>query len=192
MLTRFTLVLATLALLACGTPPSPATSPSPTGTATPTAKPTVPGPVPICTAVPPVYHPARLRLLGKCEVFRGIVVANLHETDGDHHLWISPDPGYEHFLNAANTLHGSKALVAEIVPACTTPPASSAAAAMCPPSRIAEPTVRQHVEITGPWVVDTVHAWQEIHPVLTLMVLPASTRPVLIPGVTANDQANGE
>lgn len=96
------------------------------------------------------------------------MIADLHERDGDRHLWIEPDAGYEGLLNAANLYNGHKALVAEIVPACTSQPADEAAASHCPASKIAAPAVGAHVVITGPHVLDTVHGWQEIHPVASL------------------------
>jgi hypothetical protein len=187
-------LLAALLLAACGSP-SPVPGVSPSATASATAVPTAPAtstPAPTCAPGPPVYHPARLTLLAKCIAFQGIVVAVLHETDGDHHLWISPDPGYEKYLNAANLLHGVPALVAEIVPACTSPPADSHAAAMCPASALSEPAVRAHIEVMGPWVLDTIHGWNEAHPVVAERTLAVSTRPVLIPGVTAADRANDD
>jgi hypothetical protein len=192
---RSFLVLAAAVLLAaaCSTP-TPTPSPSASATVRPTASPvpTASPPSPTCAPGPPVYHPARLRLLAKCIAFQGVVIAVLHETDGDHHLWISPDPGYERYLNAANLLHGVPALVAEIVPACTSPPADSHAAAMCPASALPGPAVHAHLEVMGPWVLDTVHGWQEVHDVVAERALAASSRPVLIPGVTAADRANDD
>jgi len=156
-----------LLLLACGSPvppsPSPKASPTTTASASPSAL--------SCANVPPVYHPARLKLLDACATFKGLVIADLHELDGDRHLWIEPDAGYEGLLNAANDYHGHKALVAEIVPACTTEPASAAAAARCPASKIPGPAVGAHVLVTGPHVLDTNHGWNEIHPVASLQLL---------------------
>jgi len=123
--------------------------------------------------MPPVYHPARLKLLQPCVTFRGTVLADLHERDGDRHLWLAPDPGYEKFLNAANVYKGHKALVAEIVPACTSEPANETAAAACPASKLGTPVAGSHLEITGRWVEDLNHgSWREVHPVASLKVLP--------------------
>lgn len=157
------LVLALLLTAACSLPGDPAPSPT-TGPTT-------------CERlsdqlVPPVYHPQRLQLLEPCVLYRGVVIANLHEQDGDRHLWIAPDPDYERFLNPANVYHGRKALVAEIVPACITEPADEAAAARCPRSTLSPPPSGSHVEITGPWVLDTHHGWDEIHPVASIKILP--------------------
>lgn len=125
-----------------------------------------------CASVPPVYHPQRLQLLEPCVLYRGVVIANLREPDGDSHLWIAPDPDYERFLNLANVYHGRKALVAEIVPACTRAPADEASVARCPRSMLSPPASGSHVEITGPWVLDTHHHWLEIHPVASIKILP--------------------
>lgn len=173
------LILAALALVACA--PGPAPSPHPSISATPAPVPsgTLPPSAPpaSCVGASPVYHPARLRPLGACATFHGIVLAVLSETDGDHHLWIAPDAGYASFLDAGNLYHGQPALVAEIVPACTSEPADSSAAAHCPASALTEPTVREHVEVVGPWVNDQVHGWNEVHPVVAIRALPGGPPP---------------
>ena len=162
-------VLVLFGLLAFACIPSPTPSPTTSPSHSPSPSPTAMN----CANVPPVYHPARLQLLDACATFKGLVIADLHELDGDRHLWIEPDAGYEGLLNAANDYHGHKALVAEIVPACTTQPATAAAASHCPASKIPAPAVGAHIQITGPHVLDTNHGWNEIHPVASLVMLPA-------------------
>jgi hypothetical protein len=185
-------ILVLAALVGCGPLPGPAPSASPSILRTPTPLPSATS-TQACNGASLVYHPYRLRALGACALYRGTVIANLHETDGDHHLWVAPDPGYDGYLAPANLYHGVPALVAEIVPACTTEPADSAAAARCPASTLHEPAVREHVEIVGPWVADTLHGdWHELHPVVSIRVLggepPAGLRfPTPGPGDTDSD-----
>jgi hypothetical protein len=179
--------LAALALVACGGP-----GPAPTPSSSPTTIPSTSPPAPACAKPAPVYHPTRLALRGICQLYQGVVLEVLNEADGDHHIWISPDPGYEHFLNSMNRIHGQPALVAEIVPACTTEPADSSAAARCPASALQEPKVGDHLYVQGPWVTDTIHGWNEIHPVTNLQELPKSPRHLLYPSPNAFDLVNGE
>lgn len=157
---------------ACGstTPPAPRPSPG----VSPAASPSTTAAPASCGNASPVYHPQRLRLLDACITFHGTVLANLSENDGDHHLWIAPDPGYERYLNAANVYHGQRAIVAEIVPACTTEPADSAAAVRCPASTLHPPAAGQRVQVIGPHVLDTVHGWQEVHPVTSIAAIGGS------------------
>lgn len=155
-----------MVLVACGLQPGPA--PHPSGTVAPS----VPGSPGIsCTNMPPIYHPKRLQVLQACISFEGVVLADLHEQDGDRHLWIKPDIGYESYLNPSNTYHGKRALVAEIVPQCAKEPANEEAAAACPSSPIQPPEVGAHVEVTGRYVIDTIHGWAEVHPVASVKVL---------------------
>src|SRR5262245_3342044 len=76
----------------------------------PTPSPTVSAPAPgTCANLPKVWHPWRLKAIQPCASYRGKILANLGELDGDHHLWVAPDPGYEGLLNAANIYRGQKA-----------------------------------------------------------------------------------
>jgi hypothetical protein len=104
-------------------------------------------------------------------MYRGTVLAVIHEQDGDYHLWVKPDARYGALLNSSNVYHGTPALVLEIVPECINTPPDSTTASECPPSKITPPKVGDHVEVSGPWVLDTVHGWNELHPVTALRVL---------------------
>lgn len=162
--------------LSGATTPGPARSPASTPTAAPTA-PVSPPPSGLppaardCRAGDPlagIYHPHRLRLLSPCQAAVGTVLAVIPEPDGDLHIWIAPDPGFEVLLNQYNRFAGQPALVVEISPECPGEPANSAAAAACPTSRLPAPVAGDHIRVTGPLLVDLNHDWQEIHPVNTI------------------------
>jgi len=124
-------------------PPSDST-PSPTPTPSP-------APVSVCSsdALRGVYHPYRLKVLGKCQTYVGTVTSVRAEEDGDHHVDVAPDPGYERYLNQGDydDQHGS--LVTEIMPG----------------QHLPIPDIGQHVIVTGTWVYDANHGWNEIHPI---------------------------
>src|SRR5215472_16581935 len=161
--------LALFLLTACSTPFGPPPLPTPS-----LLKPSAEADA--CANLPPVYHPARLkRQSPSCINYQGVILADLSEKDGDRHLWIAPDLGYLSYLNELNVYHNQKALVAEIVPACTKEPASEEAAAQCPKSSIEPPAEGAHVEVTGAYVLDTAHGWLEVHPVAKIKILPAFT-----------------
>jgi hypothetical protein len=119
-------------------------------------------PSPYCRGGNPlagVYHPQRLRVKSRCRIAVGIVAKVKFEAfDGDVHVDLRPDPGYEHLL-----ARPSDNLVVEIIPQDR--------------SRVAVPTEGARIEVAGPWVEDSKHGWNEIHPawwVSTGTIEPAS------------------
>ena len=81
-------------------------------------------------------HPSEFRTVDKVkfEVF-----------DGDVHVDLRPDPGYTHLL-----AHDGQSLVVEIIPQDR--------------SKVAVPAEGARIEVAGPWVEDSKHGWNEIHP----------------------------
>jgi hypothetical protein len=110
-------------------------------------------PSPYCRGGGPlagVYHPQRLIVKSRCRVAIGVVHAvKFEEYDGDVHVDMRPDPGYEKLLSDGNARVGGN-LVVEIVPQDR--------------SRVAVPQEGARIEVVGPWVDDTQHGWNEIHP----------------------------
>jgi hypothetical protein len=94
-----------------------------------------------------VYHPERLRVLGTCVVYSGTVRETKPEGDGDHHLYVTPDPRSERYLDPTSRSYDD--LVVEIVPG----------------QRLPIPGPGTRVTFVGTWVYDTAHGWNEIHPV---------------------------
>ncbi len=138
-------------------PPSPAVGGCPDGNRNPLAY---------------VWHPDRLLLQNPCEEVRGRVIAVKRQGDGDYHVWLAPDKGYEFLVNAANVYNGQPGLlVLEIIPNCSSEPEDAHAASLCPSSPIPPPRVGQHIRALGAWVLDTAHDWLEIHPVDVLTAI---------------------
>ena len=108
---------------------------------------------PYCRGGPPlagVYHPQRLVVKSRCRVAVGTVHAiKFEEYDGDVHVDLRLDPAYESLLGDGNGRVGGN-LVVELIPQDR--------------SRVAVPEVDTRVQVVGPWVEDTEHGWNEIHP----------------------------
>jgi hypothetical protein len=97
-----------------------------------------------------VYHPQRLVVKARCRVAVGVVSKVVFEEyDGDVHIDLRPDPGYEGLLDDGNARVGGN-LVVELIPQDR--------------SRVAVPLEGARVQVVGPWVEDTQHGWNEIHP----------------------------
>jgi hypothetical protein len=110
-------------------------------------------PSPYCRSGNPVagvYHPARLRVKSRCRIAVGTVSKVKFELyDGDVHVDLRLDPGYEGLLSDGNSRIGGN-LVVELIPQDR--------------ARVAVPEEGARVEVVGPWVEDGEHGWNEIHP----------------------------
>jgi hypothetical protein len=97
-----------------------------------------------------VYHPQRLVVKSRCGVAVGTVrEVKFEDYDGDVHVDLRLDPAYESLLGDGNSRIGGN-LVVELIPQDR--------------SRVAVPEVGARIQVVGPWVEDTEHGWNEIHP----------------------------
>jgi len=112
-----------------------------------------PPPSPHCrsgSALAGVYHPQRLKVKNRCRVAVGTVEEVKPEVyDGDVHIRLRLDPGQDGLLSSGNARVGG-ALIVEIIP--------------WDRARVLVPVVGQRIQVVGPWVDDTAHGWNEIHP----------------------------
>jgi len=112
-----------------------------------------PPPSPHCrsgSALAGVYHPQRLKVKSRCRVTVGTVEEVKPEVyDGDVHIRLRLDPGQDGLLSSGNARVGG-ALIVEIIP--------------WDRARVLVPVVGQRIQVVGPWVDDTAHGWNEIHP----------------------------
>ena len=110
-------------------------------------------PSPYCRGGSPlagVYHPQRLHVKSRCRAANGTVrQVKFEEYDGDVHIDLRLDPGQEELLSDGNARVGGN-LVVEVIPQNR--------------SRVALPPEGTRVQVVGPWVEDTAHGWNEIHP----------------------------
>ena len=95
-----------------------------------------------------VYHPDRLKVKSRCRVATGTVEkVKFEEYDGDVHLELRVD---QTDLLARGNAQVGGTLIVEVIP--------------WDRSRVPVPVVGERVEVVGPWVDDTAHGWNEIHP----------------------------
>ena len=110
-------------------------------------------PSPHCRSGSPlvgVYHPERLKVKSRCRIAVGTIEKVKSELyDGDLHIELRLDPGQDGLLSSGNARVGGT-LIVEIIP--------------WDRSRVLVPEIGQRVEVVGPWVNDTAHGWNEIHP----------------------------
>ena len=152
--------------------PSPAeTSPEPTSCGDPHAH---------------VYSPDRLRLLAACVTVTGTIQSETPQADGDFHVRLRLDPGQtcagQPCLNGGNTSEQAGDLVLE--PVCENPISQADAVAACQGyhNPLVLPPVSSHVSVTGVFVLDLDHGWNEIHPLASISLIPGpSPSPVPTP-----------
>jgi hypothetical protein len=112
-----------------------------------------PPPSPHCRRGSPlvgVYHPERLKVKSRCVAAVGTIEkVKFEQYDGDVHIELRVDPAQNRLLARGNgQVDGT--LIVEIIP--------------WDRSRVRIPSEGERVEVVGPWVDDTTHGWNEIHP----------------------------
>src|SRR6266581_8316611 len=116
-----------------------------------------------------VYNPARLQMVKDCVTVSGIVNNVIAEDDGDYHVWFHVDPQYASLLNSANNDYRQGNLLAEIICATTITQQDAVLACEGYSNQILPlPNANQNITVTGPYVLDNVHGWMEVHPVYSL------------------------
>lgn len=117
-----------------------------------------------------VYHPQRLKVLAGCRTITGIIDHVKREPDGDDHIRLRVDD--PSLLDQKNIDDQQGDLVLE--PVCVHAVTQEDAKDACSGYH-SDVTVRPagtHVRVTGPWVLDTEHGWNEIHPVVRIEAVP--------------------
>lgn len=119
-----------------------------------------------------VYIPARLYVLDPCMEVKGTIASVDVSADGDYHIRLKPDPGFEGLLNWRNKSAQGGALVVE--PVCMNRVEKWYARGACRGVRqdIEIPPVGTHVSAIGSYVLDLTHGWREIHPVTSITPIP--------------------
>lgn len=124
-----------------------------------------------------IYHPARLKLLAGCQEVKlsGIIHSSKAEPDGDFHVRLIVDPAVKDphggsWINMENQRSQGGALVLEPVCEHTVTQQDAVAACVGYHNSILVPPPYAHVLVTGYWVFDMQHGWQELHPLISLQV----------------------
>jgi len=133
-----------------------------------------------------VYNSYRLYVMNPCMTVSGTVYSLIYEEDGDIHIRLTVDSAFTYMLNAANYSGEYGKLVCEPVCAttCTQPDAIASCAGFT--NTVFIPSPGEHVLITGPYVTDNDHGWNELHPVssITIMTTGVAAIPNNTPSVS--------
>lgn len=124
-----------------------------------------------------VYHPGRLWLLHGCQTttLRGVIESKRAEPDGDYHVRLKLDIGQtcsgQACMNSQNVKEQHGDLVLE--PVCEKDVTQADAVSACSGyhNDLVVPRVGAHVEVTGYWVFDDQHGWNELHPLTAVRQL---------------------
>lgn len=116
-----------------------------------------------------VYHAQRLRVMEACKTVEGTIVALRKEADGDLHIRLDVDD--KTLLNERNYSGQHGDLVIE--PVCVKDVTQADAVAACSGfvSSVLIPQAGDRVRVTGAYVTDLEHGWNEIHPVTMIEIL---------------------
>ena len=118
-----------------------------------------------------VYHNYRLIVHDSCMSVTGRVNTIYSEADGDMHIRLQLDTQYNYMLNADNTAYEYGCMVCE--PVCATTVTQTDAIASCAgfTNTVFLPATGEYVKITGPYVTDNDHGWNELHPVTSIVIV---------------------
>ena len=116
-----------------------------------------------------VYDPKRLVVLDKCKTVTGVIVERNADPDGDEHMLLKLDAGQENLLKKKNYTKKEGNLVIEAV--CINHITRKIAKGICKGyiNDVKLPNVRDHVRVTGSYVLDSHNGWTEIHPISTIV-----------------------
>lgn len=120
-----------------------------------------------------IYHPYRLHVIDSCKTVTGRVDDVRYEPDGDVHLLLGLPPSRSGLLNGGNISDTHGDLVVEIICVGTVTQADAESACARIANQVSVPSTGERVEVTGTYVLDADHGWNEIHPVSRLTVLSA-------------------
>jgi hypothetical protein len=113
-----------------------------------------------------VRDPERLKVLRRCVTATGVVHFAQTEKDGDVHISLRLDRKHRYLLNDGNRRKHHGTLVVEIVPAdqpgCRK--GERVRYGRCTGADVRTPKRGERISVTGPWVLDKPHGWNEIHP----------------------------
>ena len=117
----------------------------------------------------------RLRIIQDCVTVTGTIISAKPEADGDFHIRLQLDRQFASMANARNRSGQHGALVLE--PVCMSPVTQSDTIKEHACDGFAQHVyspnmLMQHVRVTGAYVTDMEHGWNEIHPVTSIYIGP--------------------
>lgn len=118
-----------------------------------------------------VYHPDRFLVKKQTLTITGIVTKIISEADGDLHIRVKLDSNANTLLNDGNYKYQDSCLVIEIIYAHQPKQTDAVEKSKGYINTIYIPKKGQHIRVTGTYVFDKEHAWNELHPVFRVEVL---------------------
>jgi hypothetical protein len=120
----------------------------------------------------------RLQVITACVEVSGVIETAKPEPDGDFHIRLKLDPQFEGMLNAKNKSGQHGDLVLE--PVCSNPVSQrdTIDEGVCNgfnQNIYQHSMLHKHVTVTGVYVTDLEHGWNEIHPVTSITVSEPTT-----------------
>jgi hypothetical protein len=115
-----------------------------------------------------VYNPGRLQVLDPCISVTGTVEETRKEADGDVHILFRLDQQFESLLNERNISRQHGDLILE--PICQGKVRQADAEEPCSgyDGPYFEPQIGQRYLVSGAYVHDADHGWNELHPVTSM------------------------
>ena len=115
-----------------------------------------------------VYNPGRLQVLDPCISVTGTVEETHKEADGDVHILFRLDQQFESLLNEKNISRQHGDLILE--PICQGKVRQADAEESCSGYNgpYFEPQIGQRYLVSGAYVHDADHGWNELHPVTSM------------------------
>ena len=117
-----------------------------------------------------VYHSSRLKMYEACKTVSGTVIGKHDAADGDIHLELRLT-GNSNLLNAKNLTEQNGCLVLEIICAKKVTQASAIVPCSGYYNNVTVPGIGDYISVSGSYVLDTNHGWNEIHPVSSITIL---------------------
>jgi hypothetical protein len=138
-----------------------------------------------------VYHDYRLKVIEQCKTVTGIVESKKREKDGDWHIRLTLDAGQENLLNEKNISEQKGCLVIEVICACEVTQSDAIGSCEGFLNNVRVPEGGEHISVTGSYVFDSQHGWNEIHPITEIVVLGTTTEIKTVPVKSSYTQPSG-
>ncbi len=125
-----------------------------------------------------VYNNYRLIIHDTCTYVTGTVDHLIYEADGDIHIRVNVDAAFSSLLNSGNVANQYGDLVVEPICATTVTQADAVSSCQGFVNTVYIPNVGEHVKVTGSYITDNDHGWNEIHPVTSIVITTQTASPL--------------
>jgi hypothetical protein len=118
-----------------------------------------------------VYNPGRLEVYNPCVTVNGVIEESSADGDGDQHMLLRLDKGFESYVNERNEKKKNGCIVIEAI--CVNEIKKKKVGSACEGyiNNVLLPDIGAHVKVTGSFVNDTHNGWNEIHPISKIEVI---------------------